>query len=410
MQSQTLKRSLSLPLLTLYGLGTTIGAGIYVLVGKVAGVAGILAPVSFLVAAVLAGLTALSFSQLVVRFPRSAGEAVYVDQAFGRPALTMAVGLAVVLVGLVSSAAIVSGAVGYLQNIVAAPGWLIVLLTVGFLTVVAIWGITESVLLAGVATVLEIAGLAVIVWFGRDAFTAETVTTLAAARPDGTIFGMVGILSGAVLAFYAFIGFEDMVNVAEEVRRPEQIFPRAIAITLVVTLVVYTAVSWVAVATMPIQELSTSTAPLSDIFIRLTGWPTLAIDGLAVIAVLNGALVQIIMASRVLYGLGRQGSLPAVFASVSQRTLTPVFATGVSAAVLLTLAFLFPLEALARFTSMLTLLIFASVNLALLRLNVTSDGDRMNFGTAILLPSLGLVSCLAFVVFQLVDFLVKPFS
>lgn len=410
MQSQPLKRSLSLPLLTLYGLGTTIGAGIYVLVGKVAGVAGILAPVSFLVASVLAGLTALSFSQLVVRFPRSAGEAVYVDQAFGRPALTMAVGLAVVLIGLVSSAAIVSGAVGYLQNIVAAPAWLIILLTVGFLATVAIWGITESVVLAGIATVLEIAGLAVIVWLGRDAFGAETISTVTATQPDGIDLGMLGVLSGAVLAFYAFIGFEDMVNVAEEVRRPEHIFPRAIAITLVVTLIVYTAVSWVAVATMPVQELSASTAPLSDIFIRLTGWPTLAIDGLAVIAVLNGALVQIIMASRVLYGLGRQGSLPGIFASVSQRTLTPVFATGVSAAALLSLAFLFPLEVLARFTSMVTLLIFATVNLALLRLNVSSSGFRVNFGTAIFLPSLGLVSCLAFVVFQLVDFFAKPFS
>jgi len=410
MQGQSLKRSLSLPLLTLYGLGTTIGAGIYVLVGKVAGVAGILAPVSFLVAAVLAGLTALSFSQLVVRFPRSAGEAVYVDQAFGRPALTMAVGLAVVLIGLVSSAAIVSGAVGYLQNIVAAPGWLIVLVTVGFLTIVAIWGITESVMLAGIATVLEIAGLVVIVWLGRDAFSTETVSTVAASPSGDAGFGMVGVLSGAILAFYAFIGFEDMVNVAEEVRRPEQIFPRAIAITLVVTLIVYTAVSWVAVATMPIQELRASTAPLSDIFIRLTGWPTLAIDGLAVIAVLNGALVQIIMASRVLYGLGRQGSLPAVFGSVSRRTLTPVFATGISAAALLTLAFLFPLEFLARFTSMITLLIFATVNLALLRLNVSSEETPANFVTAFVLPSLGFVSCLAFVVFQLVDFFAKPFS
>jgi len=410
MQSQSLKRSLSLPLLTLYGLGTTIGAGIYVLVGKVAGVAGVLAPISFLVAAVLAGVTALSFSQLVVRFPRSAGEAVYVDKAFGRPALTMTVGLAVVLVGLVSSAAIVSGAVGYLQNIVAAPAWLIILLTVGFLTTVAIWGITESVMIAGVATVLEIAGLAVIVWFGRDTFSAETITTVAANRPADAGFGTLGILSGAVLAFYAFIGFEDMVNVAEEVRQPEHIFPRAIAITVLVTLIVYTAVSWVAVATMPIQQLSASTAPLSDIFIRLTGWPTLAIDGLAVIAVLNGALVQIIMASRVLYGLGRQGSLPAVFASVSRRTHTPVFATGISAALLLTLAFLFPLEALARFTSMLTLLIFAAVNLALIRLNVSSDAIQSNFITAFVLPILGFVSCLAFVMFQIGDFLAKPFS
>lgn len=410
MQVQSLKRSLSLPLLTLYGLGTTIGAGIYVLVGKVAGVAGMLAPISFLVASVLAGLTALSFSQLVVRFPRSAGEAVYVDQAFGRPALTMAVGLSVVLIGLVSSAAIVSGAVGYLQNIVAVPGWLIVLVTVAFLTIVAIWGITESVLLASVATVLEIGGLVVIVWLGRDAFSVETISTVA-ARPSGDIsFGMLGVLSGAILAFYAFIGFEDMVNVAEEVRRPERIFPRAIAITLVVTLIVYTAVSWVAVSTMPVEELGVSTAPLSDIFIRLTGWPTLAIDGLAVIAVLNGALVQIIMASRVLYGLGRQGSLPAVFASVSSRTLTPVFATGISAAVLLTLAYAFPLEFLARFTSMVTLLIFATVNLALVRLNVSADGVRPNFLLAFVLPSLGFVCCLAFVVFQLVDFFAKPFS
>ncbi len=410
MQSELLKRSLSLPLLTLYGLGTTIGAGIYVLVGKVAGVAGVLAPISFLVAATLAGLTALSFSQLVVRFPRSAGEAVYVDQAFGRPALTMAVGLAVVLIGLVSSAAIVSGAVGYLQNIVAAPNWLIVLVTVTFLTTVAIWGITESVTLAAVATVLEIGGLVVIVWLGRDAFSVETVSTVT-ANPSGDVdFGMVGVLSGAILAFYAFIGFEDMVNVAEEVRSPEQIFPRAIAITLAVTLVVYTAVSWVAVSTMPVQELGASTAPLSDIFIRLTGWPTLAIDGLAVIAVLNGALVQIIMASRVLYGLGRQGSLPAMFASVSRRTRTPIFATSVCAAALLTLAFLFPLEFLARFTSMVTLMIFATVNLALLRLNMTSGDFRADFGTAFVLPSLGFVSCFAFVVFQLVDFFTKPFS
>ena len=223
-------------------------------------------------------------------------------------------------------------------------------------------------------------------------------------------FGTLGILSGAVLAFYAFIGFEDMVNVAEEVRQPEHIFPRAIAITVLVTLIVYTAVSWVAVATMPIQQLSASTAPLSDIFIRLTGWPTLAIDGLAVIAVLNGALVQIIMASRVLYGLGRQGSLPAVFASVSRRTHTPVFATGISAALLLTLAFLFPLESLARFTSTLTLLIFAAVNLALIRLNVSSDAIQSNFITAFVLPILGFVSCLAFVMFQIGDFLAKPFS
>lgn len=410
MHGQSLKRSLSLPLLTLYGLGTTIGAGIYVLVGKVAGVAGVLAPISFLVAAVLAGLTALSFSQLVVRFPRSAGEAVYVDQAFGRPALTMAVGLSVVLIGLVSSAAIVSGAVGYLQNIVAAPGWLIVLVIVAFLTIVAIWGITESVLLASVATVLEIGGLVVIVWFGRDSFSVETISTVA-ARPSGDMtFGMLGVLSGAILAFYAFIGFEDMVNVAEEVRRPERIFPRAIAITLGVTLVVYTAVSWVAVSTMSVEELGASTAPLSDIFIRLTGWPTLAIDGLASIAVLNGALVQIIMASRVLYGLGRQGSLPAVFASVSSRTLTPVFATGISAAALLTLAYVFPLEFLARFTSMVTLLIFATVNLALVRLNLSADGVRPNFLVAFVLPSLGFVCCLAFVLFQLVDFFAKPFS
>lgn len=405
MTPPVLKRSLSLTLLVLYGLGTTIGAGIYVLVGKVAGEAGVLAPLSFLVAALVAGPTAVSFGALAARYPRSAGEAVYVEEAFGYPALSRLVGLAVVFVGLVSSAAIVSGSVGYLQNVVPVPGWAGLLFIVALLGLVAVWGISESVIVTAVATLLEIGGLLLIVWFGRDAIGLERISAVASSAPPFSEIGAVGILSGAVLAFYAFIGFEDMVNVSEEVRDPARNMPRAIMITLLVTAVLYGLVSWVAVAHMPAHALSGSAAPMSDIFRELTGWPSFAFDTLVVCAVMNGALVQIIMASRVLYGLAQQGWLPSVFGIVGARTRTPVVATSAAALGICVMALAFPLEGLARATSFITLLIFALVNFSLLRICGTEPDARDWKPPPVAIPGIGLALSVALAGFQLADLL-----
>ena len=405
MTPPVLRRRLSITLLTLYGLGTTIGAGIYVLVGKVAAAAGLFAPLSFLIAALLATFTALTFGELAKRYPKSAGEAVYVEAAFGRPVFSFAVGLSVALVGLVSCAAIVSGVVGYLQNLVQLPGWFVVLAVVCLLAAIAAWGIAESVIVAAVVTALEIVGLLVILWVGRGAFT-EAPLALGGFRESWDSVGWVGLTSGAVLAFYAFIGFEDMVNVAEEVKDPERTYPKAIAITLVVTAVLYVGVSVVSISVLPLVELAESKAPLSELFTRLTGLPTYAIDGLATVAVANGALIQIIMASRVFYGLASRGWLPAALGRINARTRTPVRATVLAALLVMGFAFTLTLVTLAKITSLITLLIFAMVNLALVRLGDRRESrSRETYRIPRWVPLLGFVFSIGFALFQITEFL-----
>lgn len=405
MTAPALQRRLSFTLLTLYGLGTTIGAGIYVLVGKVAASAGLFAPLSFLIAALLAAFTALSFGELAKRYPKSAGEAVYVEAAFGRPMVSFAVGLSVALVGLISCAAIVSGVVGYLQNLVQLPGWFVVLAVIALLAAIAAWGIAESVTVAAVVTVLEIGGLLVILWVGRGAFT-EAPAALGGLRESWAPVGWAGLTSGVVLAFYAFIGFEDMVNVAEEVKDPERTFPKAIAITLVVTALLYGGVSVVSISALPLDDLAASKAPLSDLFARLTGLPTYTIDGLATVAVVNGALIQIIMASRVFYGLAGRGWLPAALGRINARTRTPVRATALAALLVTVFAFSLPLVTLAKVTSLVTLLIFSVVNLALLRLGARSEsGGPRGYWFPRWVPLMGFIFSLGFALFQIGEFL-----
>jgi len=362
-----LKRGLNLTLLTLYGLGTTIGAGIYVLIGKVAGSAGLYAPLSFLLAAGLVAFSAFSFAELGSRLPRSAGEAVYVREGFYSRVLALCIGLLVILAGLVSAAAISRGFVGYFQQLVDLPAWFCIVIIVCVLCAVAAWGITESVSLAAFITLVEVAGLVFVVWSGRDSFAAfpETWQTLPSATAGAT---WIGVFSGVVVAFYAFIGFEDMVNVAEEVKDVRRTLPRAIILTLIATAALYFLVGLVAVLAVPVTELAESGAPLALIVERTGNASGKWISLIAVIAVLNGAFIQIIMASRVLYGLSEQGWLPALFGKVHPRRRTPINATVTVSAVALVFALTLPLETLARVTSLITLAIFATVNLALWRI------------------------------------------
>jgi amino acid transporter len=359
-----LSRRLNLPLLVFYGLGTTIGAGIFVLVGKVAGRAGMAAPVSFLVASLLAAFTAFSFAELVARYPRSAGEAIYVREGFGSHRLALIVGLMVALSGVVSSAAIINGSVGYLQEFVAMPQALGVVLILALLTGLALWGIGESVTAAAIFTLLEIAALLLVIWAAKGSM-ADLPARGAELIPSVDTAAWIGVTAGAMLAFYAFLGFEDLVNVAEEAKDVTRTIPAAILITLAVTTLLYVLVSTVSVLTVPPAELAQSSAPLAFVYERATGSPSWVISGIAVFAVLNGALIQMIMASRVIYGLADQHELPGGLAWVHPRTRTPMVATGLVAGVILALALGFPLEHLAETTSVIVLIVFAMVNLAL---------------------------------------------
>lgn len=394
-----LKRSISLPLVTFYGIGTILGAGIYVLVGKVAGEAGMATPFAFLLASLLAGFSAFSYAELSSRYPRSAGEAVYLHAAFGIKHFSLVMGLLIVTIGLVSAATMIHGLVGYLGVLMDVIPWLSKLLVLVVLTAIVTWGIGQSVIFAGALTVIEIIGLLIIIWVTRDnlAGVPSMAHEFVPAMETGIL---VGVLMGAFIAFYAFVGFEDIVNVAEEVINPVRNVPRAIVWSLVVTTLFYFIISIAAVITISPDKLAASEAPLAMIYQQQTGENATVIALISLLSVVNGALIQLVMASRVLYGLSEQRWIPAFFGHVNKTTRTPINATLIVAGVILLLVWWLPLLSLAKLTSLITLVVFALVNLALLVIKLRND-PHSGFTIPGWVPLLGFVTCGSFVVFQL---------
>jgi len=391
-QRPTLKRSLTTPLLTLYGLGVTIGAGIYVLIGAAAARAGLYAPVSFLLAAGVVGFSGFSYSEMGTRYPVSAGEAVYVREGLRSPGLSVFVGLMVAISGIITAATISLGAAGYLQNLVPLPFGVLVALVIVLLGLVALWGITESILLAGLFTLIEIGGLVLVIVFAVRQ-TPDIVSRLDELVPT-TPDAWPGILSAVLLAFFAFVGFEDMANVAEEVEDPPRSMPRAILTTLIVVTILYIAVAAAVVLAVPMETLTTSEAPLAAIFEGHGRTMALTFNVIATIATVNGILVMMIMSSRVIYGLASQGSLPSSLAFIHPVTRTPVVATVLVVALIAVGATLAPLATLAQTTSQIILGVFLLVNLALIGIKRRGEpAPEGVFEVPIWVPVIGALSC-----------------
>ena len=396
---QKLSRRLTLPLLVLYGLGVTIGAGIYVLIGATAGRAGIHAPLAFLLAAAVMGPTCASFAELTCRLPVSAGEAAFVKRGFQSNLLSVIVGLMVISVGSISAAAIAVGSAGYIRVFFVLSTEMIAFLVILAMGAVAIWGILESVSFAAVMTAIEIAGLLLII-AGGFFFEPQIVSRLPEIVPQSfELAPWIGIFSAGLLAFFAFVGFEDLVNVAEEVKNPKKTMPSAIFLTLGISTLIYFLVVSVAVLTLPASELARSEAPLTLVFEKVTPMPPVIITLVAIIATLNGIIVQIIMASRVLYGLSAQGNLPEWFGRINSTTRTPLNASFVIIAFIAGLAVTFPLTGLAETTSAITLAVFTIVNLALIRIRKSEDSAPPDiFMVPIWVPWTGLFTCLLFLI------------
>jgi amino acid transporter len=393
--SPALRRRLTLPLLTLYGIGITIGAGIYVLIGAVAAHAGPYAPWSFGLAALAMAFTVGSYAELATRMPVSAGEAAYVRAAFrSRPASTLT-GLLTVFIGVISSATVALGAAGYIAQFADAPRALIIVTVVTMLGAVAAWGILESVLLASLFTLIEVGGLLIIIAAG---ITAQVPVTNALVLPPPDPAVLSGIAYASLLAFFAFIGFEDLANVVEEAKLPHRDIPRAMVLTLVISTVLYLLVAAIAVTAVPPAALAASPAPLSLVFRALADISPATISLIAIVATLNTILAQMTMAARVIYGMARQGDLPRLAGHVHPRTATPVLATAVIVAATLSLALLVPFETLAASTSLATLLVFALVNLSLLRLRLRErhvhGPHRLHVRVPLWVPAAGLAVCL----------------
>lgn len=395
-----LRRSLSLPLITFYGLGTILGAGIYVLIGEVAAQAGMLTPLAFLLAATLAALSAFSYAELAARFPLSAGEAVYAYQAFGRRPLSLAIGLSLVAIGIASSATLVNGFVGYFQLFFTLPEPLLIVAFVLGLGLIAAWGISQAAWVAVVATWVEIGGLLLVLWVGWPHW-GELPARAAEFVPGAQARIWWGVLAAAFIAFYAYIGFEDMVNVAEEVSEPRRNLPIAILLALVITTVLYLLIAVTAVLVVEPGELARSRAPLALVYERASGQSPLFIGLIGLAAVINGSLIQMIMASRILYGMARQGWLPAAFGRVHARTQTPLVATAGVVLLILCMALWLPLVTLAKATSFITLSVFAMVNLSLwvIKGRTPECAGAPNYPR--ILPLAGFIASLLFLFLQL---------
>lgn len=372
MNPPSLARKISLPLLTFYGLGTILGAGIYVLIGEVALRAGKHAPFSFIIAAFIAAITAYSFARLSSIFPKSAGPAAYTQAAFNLNYLSIMTGLTVIAVGSISAATMIKGFAGYFSAIVSTPEIVAISGVIILIFLISAWGISQSVMLAAIITVIEIGGLLFVMLIAID--TNQVVDFALLINKDVVSYASP-ILYAAFISFYAYIGFEDIVNIAEETINPRKVMPLAIGLSLLFSTLLYVGLSVACSLYIPEHVYTQSSAPLVSI-VEYRNYSATWMAVVSMIAILNGALVQFIMASRVLYGMSSQKLIPALFAKINPTTNTPVIATATVASIVFILATVLALIQLAEITSMITLIIFIIVQASLLYLTFKNKYKR----------------------------------
>ncbi|HTU15850.1 MAG TPA: APC family permease [Solirubrobacterales bacterium] len=407
-ETTPLNQTISRRMLMFFVIGDVLGAGIYALVGEVGGKTGGAIWAAFLFALALAIFTAFSYAELVTKYPKAAGAALYVNKAFKLPFVTFLVAFAVMCSGL-SSAATLSRAFGgdYLSAFVSWDAILVGLAFIVLIGLINLRGIRESMRFNFVLTMIEVSGLVLVMIIGI-AFLTDGGGDPGRAldfKADTSVFS--AILAGAGLAFFALIGFEDSVNLAEEAKKPKVDYPWALFGGLAVAGLIYLLVTVIASMAVPTDRLASSDGPLLEV----TSQGPLEVNDkvfsvIALFALANGALINMIMASRLLYGMAREGILPDVFAKVHPRRQTPwvaiLFTSLLAAGLLIT----GELEQLADTTVLLLLLVFAVVNVCVLILR----RDRVKgeyFRAPTVMPVIGFVVSLALLTTKEADSFVR---
>jgi amino acid transporter len=411
-----LKRAIGPKLLLLFIVGDILGTGIYALTGQVAAEVGGAAWAPFLIAFAVALVTAFSYLELVTKYPQTAGAALYVHKAFGIHFVTFLVCFIVMCSGITSastaSQAFASNlAVGFALEL---PEFAITAIALGFMLLVAainFRGVSESVKTNVVLTLIELSGLLLVIVIGFGAIfagNADFSRVVVFESPEDKSV-LLAVSTATSLAFFAMVGFEDSVNMAEETKDPSRIFPPIMLTGLGITAVIYVLVSICAVAVVPVGELADNPTPL--VTVVQTAAPGFPINNLlpfiSLFAVANSALINMMMASRLLYGMSRQGVLPAFLGKVHERRRTPwtaiLFTTALAFGLIIyvTLAPESPLVAvLGGTTSLLLLAVFSVVNVTVLVLR-RDRVDHKHFRAGPALPIIGAIACL---------WLVFPFS
>lgn len=381
-------------LLFAFILGDVLGAGVYALTGKLAGEAGGITWAPILVALLMALLTAGSYAELVTKYPRAGGAAVFAQRAFRSPAVAFLVGYCMLCAGIVSVAGLAVAFAGdYLSALmpvvvpVAAPLFLVVV------ALVNLRGIKESVRSNLVMTMVEVSGLVIVLVIVGVALSRGLGDTSRVTQgpAEGGVAGAV--LAAALLAFYSFVGFETSANVAEEVRGVSRVYPRALFGAVITAGVVYLLIALASSTMLPPEELAESSGPLMDV-VTASGVavPNWVVAVIALIAIANGALLTSIMSSRLVYGMADQGILPSVFTRVLPNRRTPWVAIMVTTALSMILAVVGELQMLAETVVLFLLVVFVSTNLAVLVLR-RDRVEHRHFRVPAVVPVLALGTC-----------------
>lgn len=402
-ENGALARNIGLFALVVYGVGDMVGAGIYATIGTAAGKMGNAVWLAFAVSMMAALLTGLSYASLASRYPRAAGAAYVTQRAFGWRFLSYVVGLAVVCSGLTSMAAGSRAFADALQPLLrpvlgSVPIWTIFLAFIGVLTLINFRGIKECVWVNVLCTAIEVGGLLFIIaislpYFGQVDYLETPPTSGGLSVPL--------VMTGAVLTFYAFVGFEDLLNLSEEVKDPQRTMPRGIILAVLCVAVIYILVSIAVVSVVPYSSLADKDKGVALSQITRVAAPWLSphvFTAITLFAVANTALMNFIMGSRLIYGMSRQQLLPKFLGAVHATRHTPHRAIFVLALIVAALAFAGDIRVLASATSLLLLVVFGLMNAALLILKIRPGEAKGHFEVPAFVPVLGVLICFALVV------------
>lgn len=393
--SPPLRRAITGPLLFAFILGDVLGAGVYALMGVLSEKVGGMLWAPLLVALLLALLTAGSYSELVTKYPRAGGASVFAERAFRRPLISFLVGFSMLAAGVTSAAGLAIAFAGdYLRTFFDLPTIPVAIVFLALVAALNARGIRESLGANLVMTAIELSGLVVVivvvaVFAGSG---AGDVTRIGQA-PEGTPVA-VAVLSGAVIAYYSFVGFETSANMIEEVKRPSRTYPRALFGALLTAGAVYVLVGVASAVALPSSELQESSGPLLAV-VEATGLsvPSWLFSLIALIAVANGALLTMIMTSRLAYGMSAQGLLPGALSRVLPGRRTPWVSIVATTVVAMGLTLVGDLATLAETVVLLLLFVFLSVNVSVLVLR-RDRVEHEHFRVWTVVPVLGVASCI----------------
>lgn len=390
----SLRAALTLPALTIYAIGDILGAGIYALVGKVAGICGPALWVAFLFSAVVALLTGLSYAEFASRFPRSAGAALYCHQGFRHPLPAFVVGIFVLLSGLTSAAAVSRAIVGYLDQLVGVPELAASLVFLAAASFLSFLGIEASSRVNILLTGIEVAGLVLVAVAGFSVASGLSVSEVR-LRLTPEPQELREVFSAATIAFFAFVGFEDTANIAEEARDARRTMPRAILVAIAFTTAIYVVVGIAALLAIGPETLSGSAAPLAAVVdasdMRVPAWLFAVV---ALVAISNTGLLNLIMGARLSYGMAREGLLPSVLARVHAQRRTPAVAVLVVFGLAVLIACSGGVRVLAQTTSFLLVVVFLAVHVSLFLIKRRESAPPSEvFTVPSVVPLCGIAAC-----------------